>query len=948
MKKIGFYISFLTLLLLAAPVLLDGTHAQPAVAHAALGFPTWQDLINFLTETALNIWYYIWVFIPYNLVLLADELFSLSISQTIVHFGSWYNSLFKDAVDKVWLISRNLANLIIIGMFIFSAVATILRLKDYELEKWIIKIIIVALLINFSMFFAKIAIDVSHAMAYQIYKNSIQSIATVSSTSQNQNQKEKVNVGSVIIRQMGIEKLSNDKEFAKKLSSAEYSGAWVAYPILGLVLVFLAGTLIYGTVVMFTRVLGIILVIGLSAVGFVSLLLPNDLNKNFEKWWKNLLNYSLFAPLFMFMLYITLVIVQYLSTKTSGGEDYGIVALLLKGSWFDALIVPFVIIGLLLASVKISNQLAIVGSNFASWAAMQTIGAGTFVHRGVAKPILSRATALLNKTPLKNTMPAYWVSKAYTNVAAPTSSKSDLHKQFGIKGLNYDQKQSISTALKDIYGEKKLEKPLIDSMIGSGIKRGVAAISSKTHKDKNSDGGTGSDNTHSISSTTRNKIRENVSKQDNNQKELAESKAEAAKRAEEQERQQKIEEAKQQAQHEAAQTVRQQDKFASLDEAQDFINRILNEKPNNSTAEERERWRQRQFRAEKMQRLLNEARKYPALKQRNLATLNNLADKIDAESLGAASKFTEKSADNRKLRLLDKLTKESEQLAETALNDLSYSEESSLKRALGTDSQLTQLVKDTLEDTGLTAQQKLQVLQNNKIIDKLQDALTQGKVTTADEARVKGFINRVSKAQKMLSDQTTPANIISKKLETAVNSSNVSEPAKKALGKIMNDPSKTIMDKVRLVNTQAKLTGDTQLQAAAQELLEYEDLLTKAEPRKISTQAAAGKNLKAAFNPNSKTTVRAARNKLEQKEKRKATLKKLWDNIKAADEKIFFNDPEYTGEGASARHQQETIETAAHNIEKLKQSDSYKKLSKRDQKLLDETHQHLNTLKDEE
>ena len=66
------------------------------------------------------------------------------------------------AVIVIWNNVRNLANLgIIIGMLIM-AIGTILRIKEYNWDKILIKLILVALLINFSLIIAGIFVDISN------------------------------------------------------------------------------------------------------------------------------------------------------------------------------------------------------------------------------------------------------------------------------------------------------------------------------------------------------------------------------------------------------------------------------------------------------------------------------------------------------------------------------------------------------------------------------------------------------------------------------------------------------------------------------------------------------------------------------------------------------------------------------------------------------------------
>jgi len=75
------------------------------------------------------------------------------------HFGGFVNF---PPVKTLWTVVRNLTNLGLIISSVFIAIATILRIKKYSLENTLWKIIIVALLVNFSLVICGIFVDLSN------------------------------------------------------------------------------------------------------------------------------------------------------------------------------------------------------------------------------------------------------------------------------------------------------------------------------------------------------------------------------------------------------------------------------------------------------------------------------------------------------------------------------------------------------------------------------------------------------------------------------------------------------------------------------------------------------------------------------------------------------------------------------------------------------------------
>jgi hypothetical protein len=78
------------------------------------------------------------------------------------NFGGYIHFLNSTIVEALWKDFRNLANLGIVIAMIFTAIATILRIEKYSWKKMLPKLLIVALLVNFSLIISGIFVDVSN------------------------------------------------------------------------------------------------------------------------------------------------------------------------------------------------------------------------------------------------------------------------------------------------------------------------------------------------------------------------------------------------------------------------------------------------------------------------------------------------------------------------------------------------------------------------------------------------------------------------------------------------------------------------------------------------------------------------------------------------------------------------------------------------------------------
>src|SRR3990167_465566 len=114
---------------------------------------------------AVKITYWLFYSIPSFLLTSVAKFFNVAI-----HLGlqaSVYSS--SDFLPQAWRITRDLSNIFFILILLYIAIKIILGLAGHDGKKMIIWVIIMALLINFSMFATKIVIDSSNVLALIFY-----------------------------------------------------------------------------------------------------------------------------------------------------------------------------------------------------------------------------------------------------------------------------------------------------------------------------------------------------------------------------------------------------------------------------------------------------------------------------------------------------------------------------------------------------------------------------------------------------------------------------------------------------------------------------------------------------------------------------------------------------------------------------------------------------------
>ena len=125
------------------------------------------------------------IWLGVTLATIAAGIFEATLKYTIIELGK-YLGLIKSGIDVGWTALRDIANIIIIGLFVFIAVNIILGVKDFGDKKKVARVLIVAVLINFSLLFTKVIVDASNFTAYQFYNQMVRGIDQNSKNNLNQ------------------------------------------------------------------------------------------------------------------------------------------------------------------------------------------------------------------------------------------------------------------------------------------------------------------------------------------------------------------------------------------------------------------------------------------------------------------------------------------------------------------------------------------------------------------------------------------------------------------------------------------------------------------------------------------------------------------------------------------------------------------------------------------
>ena len=229
---------------------------------------------NWLTKSFQNSIFYILVNTGRGLLTLTQSLLDRVISDNFISIGFTDNAIVNAGLD----VTKNLGNIIIILGAVIIALATILRVKEYQAQKTIPILILVALLINFAPMICGVIIDGSN-ITMDYFRN-------MGALSPNIQQK----VGEALGEMM-----------SSTLSGQQRFGQGIALVVFALFtsIIFLLYAILFAF-----RYVALWLLVIFSPLAFACYILKFT-RKFFTQWWNQFLQWSIIGIPAMFVLFLT-------------------------------------------------------------------------------------------------------------------------------------------------------------------------------------------------------------------------------------------------------------------------------------------------------------------------------------------------------------------------------------------------------------------------------------------------------------------------------------------------------------------------------------------------------------------------------------------------------------------------------------------------------------------
>lgn len=315
------------------------------------------------------------------LLALAGMLFNWLVDNTIILYRDSMFKLVEPGINVGWAAFRDIANIAIIGMFVYMAIMTILGNKDYGYKRLLATILIIAVLINFSLLFTKMIIDASNFTASQLYALTHQqeslaetqaeaarrsSGAVQVKTGSNVTDFATVGVAAEFVKYLGVMGAVDTYDTLKSAAAGGNGWKVLVHGVFAAILLGGAAFMfLYGSFILLYRAVFFIILMLTSSIAFATHLHPRLSEGKYgpygwDAWWKCLLGNAILAPLLMIFLYVTLFIAASVNSGLGGKGTLGslVAGRIDEPFGLGALFNYLIIGGLLFASFKIAGGIA--------------------------------------------------------------------------------------------------------------------------------------------------------------------------------------------------------------------------------------------------------------------------------------------------------------------------------------------------------------------------------------------------------------------------------------------------------------------------------------------------------------------------------------------------------------------------------------------------------------
>ncbi len=284
---------------------------------------------------------------------------------TVVNVSKNYGNL--TAILTTWQALRDIANMCFIFVLLYAAIQTILGQKGNN-QRLIVNVIVVAALLNFSLFFTRVVIDMGNALALTFYDAINPGVAATGF------ELGQAGISNAFMKHLNLSSLYN-------ISNTVGGSGIIMTGIMGTIMLLVASFCFLAVAILFIiRYIVLILVMVFSPIAMIAYVLPSGTGVGaYQKQWMDaLLGQTFFAPIYFLLTWVSLRVMggfmTVLTDSTKAGDFEGTlsgigVSQTLQSGAFMMFINFAVVIALLITSLVLASQWADKGGvGVSKWA----------------------------------------------------------------------------------------------------------------------------------------------------------------------------------------------------------------------------------------------------------------------------------------------------------------------------------------------------------------------------------------------------------------------------------------------------------------------------------------------------------------------------------------------------------------------------------------------------
>ena len=322
---------------------------------------------------------YLYKFIAWLLEIIAGFLGSLilSVIDLLIVVSGYNNFIDADVVNTGWVLVRDVANMFYIFVMLVIAFGTMLKLEAYTWTKLLPRLIITAVVVNFSRTIMGVIIDFAQVIMIT-FVNGYAAAA-----------------GGNFAQGFSLDAMFKIKQGAIAVGTNTDFKIIIAYLLATVMLAIALVVVSVFLAILLGRIITIWILVILSPIAFLMGTFPKG-QEYYSKWWKQFQNAVIVGPVLAFFLWLSLA-------TMSGGNSWGAISggSALGGRELDTKdlqigsseaggiekVGSFVVsIAMLMIGLQMTQELGVMGSGLASGAASAIKSTATKVARAVAVP----------------------------------------------------------------------------------------------------------------------------------------------------------------------------------------------------------------------------------------------------------------------------------------------------------------------------------------------------------------------------------------------------------------------------------------------------------------------------------------------------------------------------------------------------------------------------------